>query len=60
MFGEQHYDCSSEESETESESNVNFDSMSNEPDTVGPSKRITSSKGKNSRLNFYIKFISTH
>ncbi|CDY32193.1 BnaA03g54740D [Brassica napus] len=42
--GEQHYDCSSEESDMESESNVNFDI---ESDTVGPSKRKTSSKGKN-------------
>ncbi|CAG7885873.1 unnamed protein product [Brassica rapa] len=48
--GEQHYDCSSEESDMESESNVNFDI---ESDTVGPSKRKTSSKGKNSRLNFF-------
>ncbi|CAF2073981.1 unnamed protein product [Brassica oleracea] len=59
--GEQHYDCSSEESDTESESNVNFDIMSKESDTVGPSKRKTSSKGKNSWLNFYflslIRFI---
>ncbi|KAG5411153.1 hypothetical protein IGI04_007472 [Brassica rapa subsp. trilocularis] len=53
--GEQHYDCSSEESDTESESNVNFDMFSKESDTVGPSKRKTSSKGKNSRLNFYFK-----
>ncbi|CAN6859813.1 unnamed protein product, partial [Brassica oleracea] len=45
--GEQHYDCSSEESDTESESNVNFDMFSKESDTVGPSKRKTSSKGKN-------------
>ncbi|CAN6821866.1 unnamed protein product, partial [Brassica oleracea] len=51
--GKQHYDCSSEESDTESESNVNFDIMSKESDTVGPSKRKTSSKGKNTRLNFY-------
>ncbi|WZZ02804.1 hypothetical protein YC2023_088725 [Brassica napus] len=45
--GEQHYDCSSEESDTESESNVDFDMFSKESDTVGPSRRKTSSKGKN-------------
>ncbi|KAH0905321.1 hypothetical protein HID58_037148, partial [Brassica napus] len=45
--GEQHYDCSSEESDMESESNVDFDMFSKESDTVGPSKRKTSSKGKN-------------
>uniref|UniRef100_A0A0D3EC97 Uncharacterized protein n=1 Tax=Brassica oleracea var. oleracea TaxID=109376 RepID=A0A0D3EC97_BRAOL len=45
--GEQHYDCCSEESDTKSESNVNFDIMSKESDTVGPSKRKTSSKEKN-------------
>ncbi|CAN7086962.1 unnamed protein product, partial [Brassica oleracea var. botrytis] len=48
--GEQHYDCSSEESDTEFESNVNFDIFSKESDTVGPSKRKTSSKGKNNAV----------
>nr|VDD50610.1 unnamed protein product [Brassica oleracea] len=51
--GEQHYDCSSEESDTESESNVNFDIMLKESDTVGPSKRKTSSKGKNILFIFF-------
>ncbi|KAJ4902350.1 Helitron_like_N domain-containing protein [Raphanus sativus] len=47
VCGEQDYDCSSEESDTESESNLNFASMSKESDSVGPSTRKTSSKGKN-------------
>lgn len=53
VCGEQDYDCSSEESDTESESNLNFASMSKESDSVGPSTRKTSSKGKNSTINFY-------
>lgn len=46
VCGEQDYDCSSEESDTESESNLNFATMSKESDSVGPSTRKTSSKGK--------------
>lgn len=50
-YGEQHYDCSSEESDIESKLRVNFNDKSKERDIVAPANSTTSSKGKNSRLN---------
>nr|VDD44886.1 unnamed protein product [Brassica oleracea] len=46
-YGEQHYDCSSEESDTESKLRVNFHDKSKERDTIAPANSTTSSKGKN-------------
>ncbi|CDY56895.1 BnaCnng31320D [Brassica napus] len=46
-YGEQHYDCSSEESDIESKLRVNFNDKSKERDIVAPANSTTSSKGKN-------------
>ncbi|CAF1930097.1 unnamed protein product [Brassica napus] len=50
-YGEQHYDCSSEESDIESKLRVNFNDKSKERDIVAPANSTTSSKGKNKVSN---------